>query len=873
LQSLVYFKDTGFFQEIKLYEPETGQYYLNLNYYRNLTDKGKLLHAQRKGYRMDFELLFKTTYQREVVLKKLSLLDFIILDRVRNISFMGFGFERRESTLKELKSDLVNEISAQKMILESVRNVLDRFSESPNLKKRALYFLKNNKKYGFFTFKEYVEQTIELLKLAIEILNKNPLITNPAIFNEFIKKNGISMLLQETLSLNNERARKVLLRELVPLYFEDRNLFKEEYQALSQIKDFLMICYQLKIFSLNSMKSMLENPSILTNICRIKEEKLDIIYKESQLRNITSVEVENRLEDFSTSQPPIISPKMIDSMIGVLNSTISFILVAKNSPRVLRFLEELSHIVPHYTHYKLNEINDEQKVIFCRFGMQGMDMKEKYEFYSIIHNHLKEDLFSFSRYIHQGFYSTFSRRSYYDFMEGTFFYTPDLYSEFRKYIRNTFGKNFTPITIHTPKNFRLFWLNKTNLVSFIDDMNQKRMVVSQEFNKNQLDQLVDFNKNLRSYLLNGINYQAVRETPFFGQFIQSIRIKPILPEFGLQKYYLYFQAQNFNDIVPELLLINTFLSMRFNSTRFDTYSFLVKYIFPYNTPSKKYINWQLFSKKNFNEYCLFSVTKTYEILHFSKHLTLDGWRMDYDSFMQHVQKALFDPSFTPRNASFKTLNFMKTQLASYMPPNAPNFIDLLTIFDKKSAIKSFWGTKRGAQLEQVVTRLLNNNLVHPSLKLKNLQLRECLFFIIPNLNENQINILKKVFQFFNVVTINEITGEYYLPSQPLRSREEELITFDQGLMIKISMPDIEISPFVDTIFDVLEYLHVDHYIFFSELFKTKEWLAEVFKGVDLESDYNPLLNLEWNDFDKIYMNHKLFGENFTPQYPKLNRED
>ena len=46
----------------------------------------------------------------------------------------------------------------------------------------------------------------------------------------------------------------------------------------------------------------------------------------------------------------------------------------------------------------------------------------------------------------------------------------------------------------------------------------------------------------------------------------------------------------------------------------------------------------------------------------------------------------------------------------------------------------------------------------------------------------------------------------------------------------------------------------------------------VFKGVDLKNNYNPLLNLKWNDFDKIYMNHKLFGENFTPQYPKLNLE-
>ncbi|MBY9003920.1 MAG: hypothetical protein KGD73_08110, partial [Candidatus Lokiarchaeota archaeon] len=233
----------------------------------------------------------------------------------------------------------------------------------------------------------------------------------------------------------------------------------------------------------------------------------------------------------------------------------------------------------------------------------------------------------------------------------------------------------------------------------------------------------EFNKNLRSYLLNSKDYQEVREKQFFGQFVQSIRIQPILQDFRLEKYYLYFLASDFNEIVPELLLINSFVSVRFNSTRFDTYSFLIKYIFPLDTPNKAYLNWQLFSKKNLNEYCLFSIKKRHEILYFSKNIAPDGWRIDYNTFMQHVQKVLFDPTFNPYNPNIKTVNFQKTQVDSYISPNDPKFKDLLSIFDKKSTIKSFWGTKKGAQSELVVTRLLQNKLIHPTLKFKNLKLR------------------------------------------------------------------------------------------------------------------------------------------------------
>ena len=33
--------------------------------------------------------------------------------------------------------------------------------------------------------------------------------------------------------------------------------------------------------------------------------------------------------------------------------------------------------------------------------------------------------------------------------------------------------------------------------------------------------------------------------------------------------------------------------------------------------------------------------------------------------------------------------------------------------------------------------------------------------------------------------------------------------------------------------------------------------------------YNPLINLRWNNKDKIWMNNKLYNEKFEPLYPDL----
>ena len=46
-------------------------------------------------------------------------------------------------------------------------------------------------------------------------------------------------------------------------------------------------------------------------------------------------------------------------------------------------------------------------------------------------------------------------------------------------------------------------------------------------------------------------------------------------------------------------------------------------------------------------------------------------------------------------------------------------------------------------------------------------------------------------------------------------------------------------------------------------------MTSVFGNLDFLKEYNSLRNLVWNERDNKWLNHKLFNENFEPQYPDL----
>jgi hypothetical protein len=131
------------------------------------------------------------------------------------------------------------------------------------------------------------------------------------------------------------------------------------------------------------------------------------------------------------------------------------------------------------------------------------------------------------------------------------------------------------------------------------------------------------------------------------------------------------------------------------------------------------------------------------------------------------------------------------------------------------------------------------------------------------MKKEHIETILKIFSFFNIGYIYEIEGEYYIQG----FTEEH--KFENGMMIKLYLPDCQLDEF-EILFDsIFEYLEIEHYVILNDLVDGKYLLKSIYKNLDFLKSYNPLKNLIWNNKDKKWMNHKLFTDKFEKRYPPL----
>ena len=108
-----------------------------------------------------------------------------------------------------------------------------------------------------------------------------------------------------------------------------------------------------------------------------------------------------------------------------------------------------------------------------------------------------------------------------------------------------------------------------------------------------------------------------------------------------------------------------------------------------------------------------------------------------------------------------------------------------------------------------------------------------------------------------------VEGEYYIHGF------KEEIKFENGMMIKLYLPDCQLDEFTN-LFDLLfQYFGIDYYLILNDLVDGKEFLKSIYGNLDFLKSYNPVVNFIWNGTDKIWMNHKLFNEKFEPIYSDL----
>jgi len=850
------FEDYGYILQIKFNILEKTESFVNLNYFREYHDGKTIVNRNHKFYESKYELDFSIAYGKEVIMPNLSLLDWLIINRIRYFSQTGFNFERRAGALKLLKTDFINEIISQRKFITDLKTNLLTIHSSLKLRNDFLEFLKTNESFGFFYIKNMLNNYTFTLNLIKDILTRNPSINSVFKFREYFKKQGVSNSIENNITFKNSTIRKTIFNQFLPLYFKSKENFEEEINKYTRFFKVIKSCLDLKIFNLQSIYVIVKDRSLINTIYKSKEEKLLSSYESYELSDLTYQFIEEKLDYYLNSKPPVIKPSLISNLLVSMVQV--FIVLLKNNEETLENLKKITFISKRMSISSGEILN---VVLLIPY----LSSSEKGTFVSLLINVFKENLISVKRYLWSYFQQAFSRKDFYDLEQKKFFYTKDLFLQFFKNVISILGDVQKPLSEVQNTQYNIFWSKEADISHLIKSVEGRIRGERINLSVNKLNELIEFHNKLEPNLLNLSEFKESQEKFFFQNYIKSINFIPSFQNFGMSQYFLYFYPTDINQIDFKLLMNNSFQSIRYPAQIDNSNSFLCHYIFPFRNPGiSPYLNWLTKSKKIIREYCLFFVKKVYQILHFNYNLSSDGWDLDPNRFKIYFQNILFNPEYKLQ-IHMKEFYVGDLNVSDYFGPNSPEFKALSQIYNRKSLdIKSYL-TRRYFKIIGNITELLNKGLIHPYISVKNLDLIEEITIILPNFKQELNEILIKIFSFFNVGFIYEVEGAYFIHGF------NEVIKFENGMMIKLRLPDCQLDEF-ERLFDLIfEYLEIDHYLVLNDLVDGENLIKSTFKELKFLETYNPLINLiwNWNNEDKKWRNHKLFNENFEPVYPDL----
>ena len=846
----------------KIYTYDKSQENLNFNYFRSFSKKKGLLDTINTQYDEKYEIQFQIEYGNKPFESKLSLIEWLLIDRVRYFSITGFGFEKREKNLNLLKSDLINEIISQQALISELKKNLKQIHSSLGLKEKILNFIENNEKFGFFYIKNILNEYITVFKLFKKLLIDQGDVKTRYQLSEVLTNNFASKSIEDNILFSNKKIKNDFVNEFLLIYLKSQPKFLELVEDFSKISRVFKSCYDLKIFNLNAIKTMVEDKKIIENIYKSKEEKLRNSYENFTNFTITNQIFNTILKKFLYHDPPIIQPFLLSTI--KTHSNYFPVLIIKRNSETLEKLNHIKFLFPKTLIMEISDITSQDELFYIEIYSPNLKNEEKQLLHTVIFNLFKKNIISFKRYYWSSFVEAFTRKDFFDFERAEFFYSKDLFEQYYIYLKKTLGDVSNKIIEYPNKTPENFWLKEKNITALIKQVEDRIRSENMDIDLNNLHHVLEFSTELEENILNVDKFKRSQEELFFKNYVKAINFIPSFKDFGLSPYSLYFYPIDINQIDFKLLLNNSFRSISYPTQIDNSNSFLIQYIYPYLNPGiSPYLNWLTKSKKTIREYCLFFTKKFYQILHFNYNLSSEGWDLDPNRFKIYFQNILFNPDYKIQISDLKEFNIGDLNSSNYLGPNSSEFKALSKIYSWKSLdIKSYL-TRRYFKINTSITELLKKGLIQPFISLKNLDLMEEITIILPDVKEEHNKSILKIFSFFNIGFIRLIEGEYYIHDF------EDVIKFENGMMIKLYFPDCQIDEF-EKLFDLLfEYMEIDHYLILNDLVDGENLLKSTFNGLKFLEKYNPLTNLIWNDKDKRWRNHKLFNENFEPVYPDL----
>ncbi len=846
--------------------PPTGNE-LNLNYFREFYKTGRIVNPFHKQYDEKYEV----SYRRKDItlspspLKKFSTLEYLFLSIAGYFATSGLGFERTSETIKTLKDSLFAAILRQKNEISKLKRTAEKLIDTIEYKEEFSRLLVKFYKKGIFSLRNFIHDFTICLTLVIRHLKKHPHVTALPHLQKELAAHTITSSFEDELVFNNTQITKPIFTMVSSSTFEELKEVKNRFQVF---ETFIKLCSSMKIFDLAVIAKLVDDTTLVAKILRDKQAKLDTLRGEFKaLRSITSNDLDTVINFLVNTNPPVIDPILITSMAVTPFAGYYFQIFIKDYEGIEKEINTLKRYIPRVVHSLMG--NSSLGIRKIGFYLPYITTKEKYLFISILVTLFKGRIILGTRFFESGFFKGFFFRDFYDLDKHEFFYAPDLFSQYFLYVQNILGDPIKKRKLDKGENRNLFW-NDTctcDLDELVSQVEKRKSWEDIDFTLPALNELVGFYESLESYLLDTESFRHIKKSEFFIRHVKAIKFKPAFQKFGMGQYYLYINTPHLSNLDFKLLFNNIFQKVWHPLHPLDVQSLFIRYIFPFKNPNMAYINLLALHRKMISEYCMFFVKKMHVLCHFERSLGPKGWNIDAKNFRSFVRRNLHNSKLTMSDVVVKSYTLGNMDTSTYLSPNSQDFHDLKELYGCKGKdIKLILGTNR-KNLSNTVLNLLKKKLIVPYLKLKNLNFMEKLVIILPDLFPEVTQKVIRAFSFFNYGFIYEIEGQYFI-----QGLDEEK-KFQNGIMIKLYLPPLELSPFQTQFKELFHYLGIEKYLIINDLYEAKKLLQSVYGDSDVFKSYNPLKNLKWNTQTKVYNNPKLFGEGVTPIYPKLIPDD
>ncbi|MFW9895933.1 MAG: hypothetical protein ACFFD7_09045 [Candidatus Thorarchaeota archaeon] len=853
-------EDFRFIVKKQIYVIKNSTNFLNLNYFLDFANTKGIIDPKLRSYSKVNELKHSIEYPTVYNFKNFTIFEIILLDRIRNVSVTGLTFDKRIETVNAIKDDIRNEKRRQRSFID---NFLNTFEKIAKFKKDFVQFLTKNRDLGFYYLYDKLNSINVNLDLIENVLQHDSRITKESQLQTLLNKNIVKNI-DDNLIINDKNNQDSILKDLIPLYFKSKASYVEEVEKIRLYYDVLDSCYNLKILNLRSLINLVKNSASVKKIHDEKEKKYKNAFKTEKLSKITGHKIDTALDELLQFKPPIIKPMLVNTIFASTFAKYYPLIILRYSTKTYKKLVKLKSYFPRMFLNELEDVITHDKFIFVLIYLANI--KEKALFVSIIYNYFRNDIILYNRYFWRGIErisKLMDFRDFYDFQENQFIYTRDLFDQLLIYAKKIFGdKTLTSFNQQSPPIPKeMLWSTNISMDTLVKEIKLRFSYQNISFKLSDLNELLLFRKNLKDYLLNQSKYLSIKTTDFFTRYIKSIKFIPAFRKFGMAQYYLYIRPDDHIDL--KLLLANTFQKVEYSAIIEDFQAIYIKFIFPYKNPNKSYLNWLTKSKKVVRESCLFYKKKIYTNIHFERTLGPSGWNYSSNRFKSHIQNILFNPKHRVEKLNLRIYDLDEISEEMVYGPSSPEFKMLSQTYNRESFdTKTYLGTKKYSIINNI-TKLIEKNLIFPYISLKNLDFQDKISIILPDIKIGLIEKILNIFGFFNFCRIYKIEGEYYI-----RGLEDNKV-FENGLLIEIWFPKCELDEFFD-VFDLLfQYLEINHYLILTDLVNGKTLLKSIFGNLNFLNTYNPIINLKWNNKDKIWMNHKLFNEKFEPIYPDL----